>query len=71
VSLDTDDIRRLKRHRLTSVYEDDMDCIKREIKDIKEETKDIKVWMIELEEFFKEEVNFRIGEVLHQLEQMK
>jgi hypothetical protein len=60
----------LKRHRLTSVYEDDMDWIKHEIKDIREETKDIKAWMIELEEFFKEEVNFRIGEILYQLEQM-
>lgn len=60
----------MKKHRLTSVYEDDMDWIKREIKDIREETKDIKAWMIELEEFFKEEVNFRIGEILYQLEQM-
>jgi hypothetical protein len=47
-----------------------MDWIKREIKDIRKETKDIKTWMIELEEFFKEEVNFRIGEILYQLEQM-
>ena len=60
----------MKRHHLTSVYEDDMDWIKREIKDIRKETKDIKTWMIELEEFFKEEVNFRIGEILYQLEQM-
>ncbi len=60
----------MKRYRLTSVYEDDMDWIKREIKDIRKETKDIKTWMIELEEFFKEEVNFRIGEILYQLEQM-
>ena len=47
-----------------------MDWIKREIKEIKEETKDIKAWMIKFEEFFKEEVNLRIGEVLYQLEQM-
>jgi hypothetical protein len=65
-----DDSRRLKRHRLTSVYDDDMDWLRREINEIKNEIKHVKECMMEVGEYLKEEVGFNVSEVVSQLQQL-
>jgi len=65
-----DDSRHLKRHRLTSVYDDDMDWLRQEINKIKNKTKLIKECMMEVAEYLKEEAGFNVSEVVSQLQQL-
>jgi hypothetical protein len=62
-SPDDDDDHPLKRYCLTSVYEEDMGWIKSELKDIKES-------LSEIAEHLRGDVDLKIEEVIHRLQQM-
>jgi hypothetical protein len=69
-SFHDDDSRRLKRYRLTSVYDNDMEWLRREINEIKNETKYIKECMMEIAEYLKEEIGFNVSEVVDRLQEL-
>jgi len=54
----------LKKYCLTSIYDDDMEWLRREINGIKDEIKDIKECMMGLAEYLKEEIGFNVSEVV-------
>jgi len=60
----------LKKYCLTSIYDDDMEWLRREINGIKDEIKDIKECMMGLVEYLKEEIGFNVSEVVYRLQEL-